>query len=144
MSAAPRGAGGRRQPTPSANNKQRDPIFARTADLFDHSEIPLGAWPKPESLEGRFLARLMRGEEMTSGDWLRDVHSMRLATEAHELRELGWSVKTRLVPVTTADRGRRATVASYSLDERQRATAVESDQGREFLRAVALAERGSA
>jgi len=138
-----RGAAGRRQPDRTANEENCDAIFARTADLFDHSEIPLGAWPKPESLEGRFLARLMRGGEITSRDWLAAVHSMRLATEAHDLRELGWSVKTKRVTVTTADRGRVANIGSYRLNERQRVAAVESDQGREFLAAVALAERGS-
>lgn len=128
----------------TAGEKQRSAIFARTADLFDHSEVPLGAWPNPESLEGRFLARLMRGGEITSRDWLLDVHSMRLATEAHQLRGLGWSVKTKRVTVTTADRGRAANIAAYSLNESQRKAAAESVQGRAFLAVVAKIERGSA
>lgn len=135
------GAAGRRQPDRTAEDKTRTAIFARTADLFDACEVPLGVWPSPETLEGRFLARLMRGGEITSRDWLADVHSMRLATEAHQLRELGWSVLSRLVPVTTADRGRQARVASYRLDERQREAAAESVQGRAFLAAVAEIER---
>lgn len=36
-------------------------IVARTPDLFDDAPVPLGTWPSASALEGRFLARLLRG-----------------------------------------------------------------------------------
>lgn len=111
-----------------------------TADLFDDAPVPLGDWPNPETLEGRFLARLIPGGEMTSGDWLRDAHSMRLAAEVKQLRDLGWSVRAKLIDVRTNDRGRHARVARYSLDPRQAKAAAASERGQRYLAAVDAAE----
>jgi hypothetical protein len=115
-------------------------IVARTPDLFDDAPVPLGAWPRPATLEGRFLSRMLRGAESTAGDWLRDARSMRLAAEVHELRAAGWDVRTKLETVTTRDRGRRATVARYSLPEVQRMAALASETAAHFLAAVDAAE----
>lgn len=111
-----------------------------TPDLFEDSPTPLGFWPDPYVLEGRLLVRLMRGESITSGDWLRDVKSMRLAAEVKQLRDLGWQVHSRLETVTTADRGRKARIARYWLDFSQRESAVNSEQGRLFIDAVVAFE----
>lgn len=141
MTAAGKGAAGRLAPAPTADDTKRPAILARNLDLFDSSGVPLGGWPNPETLEARFLVRLLRGGEITSRDWLTDVHSMRLATEAHQLRMLGWSVRTRRVTVQTADRGRLANIGSYRLDQAQREAALESLQGRAFVAAVSEIER---
>lgn len=111
-----------------------------TPDLFDDSPTPLGFWPDPDVLEGRLLVRLMRGESITSGDWLRDVKSMRLAAEVKQLRDLGWQVRSRLETVTTADRGRKARIARYWLESGQREAAVSSEHGRLFIEAVVAFE----
>lgn len=124
----------------SARGENSTSIFARTADLFDTAEAQIGFWPTPESLEGRFLARLLAGAEISSRDWLLAAHSMRLATEAYQLRGLGWRVNTRRETVPTADRGRTASVGYYSLDERQREAAAKSDAGQRFVAAVAAFE----
>lgn len=115
-------------------------IVALQAELFDSTDVPLGKWPAAHSLEGRFLSRLLRGRELTAGDWLGDARSMRLAAEVHELRELGWRVATTLKTVTTRDRGRKARIGLYSLDERQRAAAAASERGRRFIAAVDATE----
>lgn len=120
-------------------------IVARTGDLFDDAPVPLGDWPSASALEGRFLARLLHGGELTAGDWLRDACSMRLAAEVVELRGLGWAVQARRETVRTADRGRRAVVARYWLEPRQRQAAVASERGWRFVAAVDAAEgRGGA
>lgn len=115
-------------------------IVARTPDLFDDAPVPLGTWPSLDALEGRFLARLLRGDECTAADWLDDARSMRLAAEVHELRDLGWAVESRRETVRTADRGRLAHVARYWLEPHQRDAAAASERGRRFLAAVDAAE----
>lgn len=117
-------------------------IVARTRELFEDAPVPLGAWPSAASLEGRFLARLLRGSEPTAKDWLADAKSMRLAAEVHELRALGWSVHTTLETVETSDRGRRATIARYSLPPVQREAAMRGETASHFLAAVDAAEEG--
>ena len=116
-------------------------IVARhTPDLFEDGAAFLGVWPNPFVLEGRLLARLLRGEAITSGDWLRDVQSMRLAAEVKQLRDLGWLVQSRLETVRTADRGRPARIARNWLDERQRKAVTASEHGRRFVAAVDATE----
>lgn len=120
-------------------------IVAWTPDLFDDAPVPLGDWPTASTLEGRFLARLMRGARMTAADWLSVARSMRLPAEACELKELGWSIQRRLETVRTTDRGRLARVARYWLEPRQREAAAASERGQRFLAAVDAAEgRGGA
>ena len=111
-----------------------------TPDLFEEPPTILGIWPGTDTLEGRFLARLLHGAEMTHRDWLNDAKSMRLAAEVKQLRDLGWLVRTRLETVTTADCGRPARIAHYWLESRQRESAVNSEQGRLFIEAVAAFE----
>lgn len=123
-----------------ATAETRTGIVASTPDLFDDAPVPLGIWPSASALEGRFLARLLRGAKLTAADWLGDARSMRLAAEVRELREAGWAVQDRREKVRTADRGRVARVARYWLDERQRKTAIAGEQGRHFLAAVDAAE----
>lgn len=115
-------------------------IVARTPDLFDSAPVPLGSWPSASALEGRFLARLLRGAELTAADWLGAARSMRLAAEVLELRDLGWAVQSKRETVRTADRGRLAHVARYWLEPRQCEAAAASERGRYFLAAVDAAE----
>lgn len=115
-------------------------IVAQTPDMFDDAPVPLGIWPSASALEGRFLARLLRGGELTAADWLGDARSMRLAAEVQELRDLGWVVQSKRETVRTADRGRLAHVARYWLEPNQRDAAAASERGWRFLAAVDAAE----
>jgi len=115
-------------------------IVAWTPDLFDDAPVPLGDWPSAAALEGRFLARLLRGGELSAGDWLRHACSMRLAAEVGELRALGWAVQSRRETVRTADRGRPAVIARYCLEQHQRKAAIASERGERFIAAVDAAE----
>lgn len=88
------------------------------------------------ALPARLLARLIRGAELTSADWLREAHASRLAATVHTLRRAGWIVIGERVTVPTCDGGRMASVARYSLDPDQRAAATWSHEVDEFLAAV--------
>lgn len=123
-----------------ATAETRPAVVASTGDPFGHAPVPLGTWPSVSALEGRFLARLLRGAELTAADWLGDARSMRLAAEVNELRDLGWAVKRRLETVRTADRGRLARVARYWLETHQREAAAASERGRRFLATVDATE----
>lgn len=118
------------------------PIVAHTLDLFESLPVLVGRWPAHHSLEGRFLARILNGEKLTAGDWLRAVHSMRLSAEVDELGKLGWTVRRKLEAKVTRDRGRRAHVARYWLDERQRDAAIRTDRAALFIDAVEAFEQG--
>ena len=115
-------------------------IVSQTLELFDTERTAPGAWPNPEALEGRLLARLLRGDRVTSGEWWRVVHASRLAASVHKLRRTGWSVRTDTREVATLDGGRRAHIAVYSLGRDQLAAAVASQDGRQFIGAVDAAE----
>lgn len=62
----------------------RTPIVASTPDLFDFAPVPLGYWPSGSSLEGRFLDRLLKGAEMTAGDWRVPGESAGASPQAQE------------------------------------------------------------
>jgi len=72
-------------------------------------------YPPPETVRGRVLGSLLRGERMTSLDCWRRFGSSRLSGHVHVLRGLGWPIQTEESTVTTSDAGRPATVAFYSL-----------------------------
>lgn len=129
------------RPPEGKTSAPRHGDFNPTRDLFDNAPVPLGIWPSAASLEGRFLARLLRGGELTAADWLGDAHSMRLSAEVLELRELGWAVLSERLTVRTRDRGRLAHVARYALEPHQCAAAAQSERGRHFLAAVDATER---
>lgn len=73
------------------------------------------SYPPPETVRGRVLGSLLRGERLSSLDCWRRFGSSRLSGHIHVLRALGWPIDTTERTVTTSDAGRPATVAFYSL-----------------------------
>lgn len=73
------------------------------------------SYPPPETVRGRVLGSLLRGERLTGLDCWRRFGSSRLSAHIHVLRALGWPIDTTERTVTTSDAGRPATVAFYSL-----------------------------
>lgn len=73
-------------------------------------------YPPPETVRGRVLGSLLRGERMTGLDCWRRFGSSRLSGHVHVLRGLGWPIQTEESTVTTSDAGRPASVAFYSLN----------------------------
>ncbi len=72
-------------------------------------------FPRPQSVRGRILGALLRGERLTPQDSLRRFSDFRLAAQIEALRKVGWAIKTEIVEVATRDAGRRAEVAEYHL-----------------------------
>jgi len=85
-------------------------------------------YPPPETVRGRVLGSLLRGECMTGLDCWRRFGSSRLSGHVHVLRGLGWPIQTEENTVTTSDAGRPATVAFYSLNADSIAEAGEEGQ----------------
>jgi hypothetical protein len=120
-----------------------------TLELFpSDDDAPTACWPKPDVMQGRLLARLLRGDEVTAHDWLRDVRGMRLADAVWDLKQAGWLVRRVLLNVRTADRTaegvRMARIARYWLDPVQRRRMTREPRAASFLREVDFFERGPA
>lgn len=73
-------------------------------------------YPPPETVRGRVLGSLLRGERMTSLDCWRRFGSSRLSGHVHVLRGLGWPIQTEESTVTTSDAGRAAQIGEYFLN----------------------------
>lgn len=90
-------------------------------DLFgpkEPSPVEVFVYPKDyATCVGRVLAKLLRREQLTGLDCLSETHSIRLAHHVYDLRERGWPVETERRDVTTADHGRVANIAFYSLPD---------------------------
>lgn len=71
--------------------------------------------PSPETVKGRVLGALLRGERITHLDCWRRFGSSRLSHHVYELRRTGWPVLMIEQTVTTSDGGRTATIGIYSL-----------------------------
>ncbi len=73
------------------------------------------AFPPSQTVRGRVLGALLRGQAITGLDCWRRFGSSRLSAHIHALRGLGWPIEAVGRTVTTSDAGRPATVAYYSL-----------------------------
>ncbi|MFM1988271.1 MAG: hypothetical protein RJA99_1228 [Pseudomonadota bacterium] len=120
-----------------------------TFELFpDDDNAPTALWPKPGVMEGRLLARLLRGEHLTGRDWSGAVHGTRLPAEVWTLKQTGWIVHRVLLTVQTGDRTsngvRKARIARYWLDTVQCRRMMADPRAEPFLREVDFFERRAA
>ncbi len=67
------------------------------------------SYPSPNSLAGRALAEMLRGNHLRQSEWLE--HSWRLAAAIKELDYLGWPVVSMPVQIPT----KRRPIADYCL-----------------------------
>lgn len=95
-------------------------------------------FPDTETVRGRILGALLRGDKLTQQDALRRFSNLRLAADINVLRKSGWHIITEMVEVKTRDAGRRAEVARYHLPPEAIAEAYE--EGKLFAEAARLAE----
>lgn len=95
-------------------------------------------YPKHESVRGRILGAMLRGDSLTQQDALKRFSNFRLAADVEVLRKRGWSINTEMVDVTTRDAGRKSEVGRYSIP----ADAIEAsgDEGRQFAESARQAE----
>lgn len=95
-------------------------------------------YPSPESVIGRVLGAMLRGERLTGKDcWLR-FGSSRLAGHICQLGKEGWPVERIDIGVTTSDAHRRATIAEYWLSPK--AIQAAGGLGQQFAQRAKLAE----
>jgi hypothetical protein len=72
-------------------------------------------FPSPQSVKGRVLGSLLRGERLTHLDCWRRFGSARLSHHIYVLRGIGWNVQIVEQTVKTSDAGRPATIGIYYL-----------------------------
>lgn len=72
-------------------------------------------YPSIDSARGGILGALLDGQYLTSNEVLRRFSVSRLASDIHVLRKRGWPVRSDDIQVSTADMGRQARIARYSL-----------------------------
>lgn len=72
-------------------------------------------YPNVESVRGRILGALLRGDRLTQQDTLRRFSDFRLAAQVEALRKSGWAIVTKMIDVGTRDAGRKAEIAEYHL-----------------------------
>ena len=90
-------------------------------------QVPL-SYPRRDTVKGRCLAALLRGEALTHLDCWRRFGSSRLAHHAWDLRQDGWPISTTDQTVPTSDGNRRAIIAVYELPAAAIAAAGEAGQ----------------
>lgn len=95
-------------------------------------------YPSVESVRGRILGSLLRGEQLTQKDTLRRFSDFRLSSQVEALHKSGWPIFTEMIDVGTSDAGRRSRVARYQL--RGEAIKAAGDVGRQYATAALAAE----
>lgn len=86
------------------------------------------SYPSHQTVKGRVLGCLLRGERLTHKDvWLR-FGSARLSHHIYMLRRIGWAVQMIDLTVTTSDAGRHAIIGVYLLEAAVIAAAGERGQ----------------
>ena len=120
----------------------------QAAQMQKHCAAILGAqpaevkprfrYPSPETVHGRVLGALLRGEHLTHKDcWLR-FGSSRLSHHIYVLRGTGWVIQMVEQTVTTSDAGRSATIGVYSLA--QDVVTAAGEQGQHYAEDCARVE----
>jgi hypothetical protein len=98
------------------------------ANQSDYTQI---IFPKPDSVKGRVLGALLRGEQLTHLDCWRRFGSARLSHHIYMLRnEGGWPVEMIEQEVKTSDAGRTASIGIYTLP--QEAITSAGDVGQQY------------
>jgi hypothetical protein len=101
-------------------------------------------YPSCESVRGRILGALLRGDSLTQQDALRRFSNFRLAADVEALRKRGWVIDTGMIDVTTRDAGRKSEVGRYTMPTDTIAAAGEfGSQYAESARLVEIARRAT-
>lgn len=95
-------------------------------------------YPDCESVRGRILGAMLRGDSLTQQDALRRFSNFRLAADIHELGRRGWLIDSQMVEVTTKDAGRKSEVKRYWIPGDS--IAATGEDGRLFAEAARQAE----
>lgn len=98
-------------PIPTNANAGRQPGDSTLQNGFSTATV----FPKPQTVKGRVLGAMLRGERLTHLDCWKRFGSSRLSHHIWDLRRDGWPVNMVSVDVTTSDAGRHATIGVYSL-----------------------------
>lgn len=85
-------------------------------------------FPDTETVRGRILGALLRGDKLTQQDALHRFSNLRLAADINVLRNSGWGIETEMIEAATRDAGRRAEIARYHMPESTRLAAGEHGQ----------------
>lgn len=108
------------------------------------NSVPGFYYPRVESVRGRILGALLRGDRLTQLDALHRFGNFRLAADIEVLRRHGWQIQTDEIEVSTSDAGRRACVARYAMTDAAIAQAGEDGQRYGAAALVAEIERRAA
>lgn len=95
-------------------------------------------YPSCQSVRGRILGRLLRGQKLTNRDTWLAMSASRLPADVHVLIGRGWNIQAERIEVTTADAGRKAHPSRYWLDPK--GIAVAGEEGKRFAEAARQAE----
>lgn len=95
-------------------------------------------YPHCESVRGRILGAMLRGDSLTQQEALKRFSNFRLAADIHELGRRGWMIDSEMIEVTTKDAGRKSEVKRYWITGDLIAEA--GDDGRMFAEAARHAE----
>jgi len=98
----------------------------------------MSGFPPTETVRGRVLGALLRGEHLSGLDCWQRFGSSRLSGHIHALRRLGWPIDAVERSVTTSDAGRPASVAFYGFPAY--AIAEAGEEGRRYAAEAAQVE----
>lgn len=118
-----------------ANKKHSEAVAILHGQHATVNQLPL---PAPETVKGRCLGALLRGERITHLCCWTRFGSARLSHHAYILRGMGWPVEMIEQTVTTRDAGRPATIGVYFLDPK--IIADTGQRGREYAAECASVE----
>lgn len=135
--------------SPNANAAQGLPTPAAqiqndsTAILNDYSDVVNYLdFPDPETVKGRTLGALLRGDRLTSNDCLFRFGSARLSHHVYVLRGgksgCGWPIEIDEEVVETSDAHRKATIGVYYLSEQ--AIRAAGERGQNYAKECARIE----
>ena len=133
MGSPPTNGNGLRQQAVGQNKNHSEVILHGQSAAVN--QLP---FPDPETVKGRCLGAMLRGERITHLDCWKRFGSARLSHHAYILRGTGWPVEMVEQTVTTSDAGRPASIGIYFLNPNTIAAA--GDAGREYADECARVE----
>lgn len=114
------------------------PVQGREVSTANNNQQFAFYLPRVETVRGRILGALLRGDRLTQQDSLRRFSDFRLAAQIEALRKSGWAIVTEMIDVGTRDAGRKAEIAKYHLPAEVIAAA--AGNGLEYASAALEAE----
>lgn len=133
MGSPPTNENARRQPGVGQIKKHSEAILHG-----QHATVNPLPLPAPETVKGRCLGAMLRGERLTHLDCWQRFGSARLSHHVYMLRGIGWPVQMIEQIVTTSDAGRAASIGVYFFSPDTIATA--GDEGRKYAEECARVE----